>query len=716
MPRQSAFQVENNFTKGLITEATGLNFPENSCTETYDCILSEKGRATRRLGFDYEGDHSTKSVNRTDGAITEFLWHSAGASGDTDIVVVQIGSTLYYYKATTSGSLSGNAFSFTTNLITYKTSGATNAQVAAAPCQYASGNGFLFIVHPFCEPLYVAYSSSGPSKTETQITIQCRDLEGDKTDTDYLNFDTRPGTLSNPHKYNLYNQGWYVSADTAGGGTVQAVTYWDGARTDFPANSDIWWTFKDSNEELNSSYFDRFPATTTPAPKGHYILDEFNTNRTTLSGVTATERNSGTSRPSTVAFHASRIWYSGVNAQEYNQKIYYSQIIDQTTQFGLCYQQQDPTAEDNSDLLPTDGGVIIIPDVGVVKKLFPMQNSLIVFGSNGVWSISGSEGIGFKASDYAINKLSNSQTLSPLSFVDVYGVPIWWNTDGIFTVTANELGSDGVQSLTDDTIKTFFLDIPSESKETVKGYFNPRTRIIQWIYSSTIPSGTQTSYEYDRVLNYNILSKAFYPWTIGKSATSPIVHGIIAYRGPVSESVEAIVTDGSGATVTDVSGDSVIVDALTSLNAGFSFRYLETKYVSGTNWNLSFAQEIDDSYLDWATDSENIDYDSYFYTGYKIHGQAIRFFENNYLTITMLTEANASCFIQGVWDYANSPSGARFTNPQQVYIDRGLRDIQQTRKKIRGRGRSLHYLFYSETGKPFTIHGWSAWETQNAAV
>jgi hypothetical protein len=35
--------VENSFINGLITEATGLNFPEKAVTETSDCIFDIDG-------------------------------------------------------------------------------------------------------------------------------------------------------------------------------------------------------------------------------------------------------------------------------------------------------------------------------------------------------------------------------------------------------------------------------------------------------------------------------------------------------------------------------------------------------------------------------------------------------------------------------------------------------------------------------------------------
>ncbi len=722
MPRQTGFQVENNFTKGLITEATGLNFPENACTETYDCVFSEKGKATRRQGWDYEGNFSTFSVNRTGSVIVEYLWSAAGGDGATNIVVVQVGSTLYYYEAVENGALSGNKFSFTTNLLTYQVTGGSD--VKGNICQFASGNGFLFVVHPLCEPFYVSFNPSGPSKTETAITVRCRDLDGDKTDTDYSNYEVRPTTITNPHHYNLYNQGWYFAANTSTGytspsvtGTAVVYTTWDTAFTNFPSNADIWWLSKDGQGNFNLSYLDQSTTGNTPAPKGHYIIKEFATDRTSLSGITAVERDSNGQRPSTISFFAGRVWYAGVADQEYNQKIYYSQIIDSTENFGKCYQQNDPTSEEVSDLLPSDGGYIIIPDVGAVIKIFPMASSLLVFARNGVWSIAGSEGIGFKATDYAVRKLSAVESLSALSFVDVYGIPIWWNTDGIFTVGGSDnVGNESVTSISDDTIKAFLADIPSESKMFVKGAFNPRTKIVQWVYRNSVPASIEESYTYDKVLNFNILSKAFYPWTISQSAASPLVHGIIVSKGPASEPVALNVIDVALDQVVDSNGLPVVVGHFAELGNSFAFRYYTTKNTAPTAWDATFSQASSTSYLDWTAAGSNIDYTSYFFTGYKVHGEGIRFFENGYLTITMTTEDNASCFLQAVWDYANSPSGARFTNAQQVYIARLLRDIEQTRKKIRGRGRSLHFKFYSETGKPFTIHGWSAWETQDAGV
>src|SRR5690242_10780182 len=99
MPRSTAVAVENNFRNGRITEATGLNFPENACTDELNCIFNLPGNVTRRLGFNFEGNYSTKTIDRTQSVVQSYLWKNVAGSGTTILVVVQVGSTLYFYDA-----------------------------------------------------------------------------------------------------------------------------------------------------------------------------------------------------------------------------------------------------------------------------------------------------------------------------------------------------------------------------------------------------------------------------------------------------------------------------------------------------------------------------------------------------------------------------------------------------------------------------------------
>lgn len=109
MPQQAAAVVENSFINGLVTEATGLNFPEKAVTDTYDCIFDIDGSAYRRTGLDLEQNYTTKTVDKDNKVIVTYLWQNVAGDGDTTVVVAQIGPTLYFYEADGSGIFSAGA-------------------------------------------------------------------------------------------------------------------------------------------------------------------------------------------------------------------------------------------------------------------------------------------------------------------------------------------------------------------------------------------------------------------------------------------------------------------------------------------------------------------------------------------------------------------------------------------------------------------------------
>jgi hypothetical protein len=83
----------------------------------------------------------------------------------------------------------------------------------------AAGKGFLFIAHPFCDPLVAEYDHDTDTLTVVKIVIQVRDFDGVN---DGLANDEEPTTLSPEHHYNLRNQGWVEpgsSDGSLGGGT-----------------------------------------------------------------------------------------------------------------------------------------------------------------------------------------------------------------------------------------------------------------------------------------------------------------------------------------------------------------------------------------------------------------------------------------------------------------------------------------------------------------
>lgn len=706
MARSASVTIENNFSKGLITEATGLNYPENSCVETYDCLFDYFGRASRRLGFDFEASATGLTLDKTGKAINTYHWRNVTGDGTVAFVVVQVGNTLRFYNSVNPPNLSLNLIASSIDLTDFQPSGGPDP--GENECQFADGLSKLYVFHPYLDNFYITYDRNTNTMSATGFTLTMRDFEGDVEDT--LGVDERPvgtfGALTNHHKYNLYNQGWPTNNTF--------LASWDAGRSDMPSNADVWWTFKNASDAFDVSTVANVGRGNTPAPKGHFILNVYDQDRLAVSGIAGLPHTtSGFSRTSTGAFFAGRVFFSGINAPNYTGKIYFTQILERDTQIGQCYQASDPTSEDLFDLLPADGGVIAIPEAGAVYRLFAISSGLLVFATRGIWFITGSTGIGFTASDFTPVKISSIRTVSGTSFVDVNGVPMWWNTDGIFMAQqAQGALSPSVQNLSLTTIQSFFNTIPDRSKVHAKGVFNPLTQIVQWLYRSVEASSIDEDFEFDRILNLDIVTQAFYPWQI--SSGDPKIVGLTTVDGAANQAPLNNVVDNAGNQVIDSSFNNVAAYGFNAIDtSGSTTKYLTSYPVSGNN-TFTFSEANDPQYLDWWTYGAKVDYTSYFITGYKVHGNAVTNFSPMY--VYAYHEGIGKFYIQGVWDYSVATANGRVSSKQLCSFQDVTYSNNHRRVKIRGQGKSLQYLVKSLSGQPFNIIGWAALETGNSNV
>ena len=235
--RPADIVVQSQFSKGRITEATDLNFPPEAAADESNCVFGKNGDVTRRKGFEYETSYVTAPVaHLTTGVVNEYVWHTVAGIGTLSLIVVQVDNLLSFYEVDSTGALSPGIKSFSVDLDDYKTGGSPST--ASVTASFSSGDGRLFVAHPYCETFYVTYDNDTDTITETQLTIKVRDFDGVE---DNLTVDERPSTLSATHKYNIFNQGWWVTnvAQEFGGGVspYQAFKSWVGK---YPSNSDIW--------------------------------------------------------------------------------------------------------------------------------------------------------------------------------------------------------------------------------------------------------------------------------------------------------------------------------------------------------------------------------------------------------------------------------------------------------------------------------------------
>lgn len=853
MPNQTpAPALQNHFQAGLKTEFTGLNFPENAATSTDNCVYTLTGDVLRRGGINAEANHVINEIDQASVAQSSYIWKNVGGDGQTQMLVKQVGSNIYFFQitnATTSNGASNTLIPTIVNIALNQAPGNTN-NVALTECQYADGNGFLVIFHKDCDPTLCAFNSLTQVITPTLISLQTRDFIGIPEPGVADNF--RPSTLSQEHLYNLVNQGWTQGANytasgnpnaggtgpggagavSAGGstagypllynapitgaswyipiitesspsiltvgaivnitfqiavggntnqnaqvtGVVTSYTagtdiiinvlssnywasgsynnqfaffgFWSGGNivsdpfaqfgvtlnisifnkgfigtwhTDllnFPSNSDVWWLYKDNTGVFNpTTTFVNVQQNVGAAPKGSQILNPWNQDRSTVSGVSGLTPVVTTARPSTGAWYQGRIFYTGVNASQqptgdepyttWTENIYFSQIVQTSSDFGKCFQVNDPSAQDLFSILPSDGGVITIQGCGQIYKLFALRFGLLVFAANGVWFIAGSTGIGFAANDYTIVKISNIQSISATSFIDVVGYPLFWNAEGIYQVTPTQQAGSAhspdiqldVQNMVIGTINTFYSDIPQTSIQFARGDYDKLNFIVTWVYKTTQETGIVDRYQMDGSLSYNTITKAFYPYTFPNKINIP----------------------GLANTLCDVK--------YIQLPSGITTPPPTLKYITEINLGagpqfITFFEENDfTTYTDFAVSDPfntgaGYDYSSFFVAGYNLPGQGVRKIQMPYCYLFFREPANSACQVQSLWDYAIAGTSGRWSAKQLITnnIDPTKFNMLYRRVRLLGRGLAVQLKIQSVTGQPFDIMGWSVWDVINPGV
>lgn len=411
-------------------------------------------------------------------------------------------------------------------------------------------------------------------------------------------------------------------------------------------------------------------------------------------------RSASFNRPRCVSFFAGRAFFAGVDGSTNGSNVYFSQVVVDNTKYGLCYQQNDPTSENFADLLATDGGVIKIPEMGRVQRLFPFQTSLMVFADNGVWLIDGSGNNPFAATSYSVRRISNVGMNSPYSVVDVKGVPCWWAEDGIYTVTYDaNYNSTTIKSLTEETIKTVVLSVPAPNRPYIKATFDRLNNYVYWVYNDGTSLTADQLQTFDHVLVFNAKTSAFFPWQFDNTTSNvPVIQGLI-----------------------------YIQDGNRSDSANYGVKYA-IKYTRSATVRFTYAQIKDSTnWKDWSAYSTLIsslsnllDYSSYIVAGYRLDAQAMRNFQSNYVWTFMNNLSNSSVMLQGLWDFTNSSSSGKWSTPQQGYNSlttkgRTYDDVRVSRRVVRGTGKALQVKYYSVTSKPFALIGWGLFESANDA-
>ena len=702
MPQSLIQKTVNNFVKGLITEAAELTFPESASVNESNCDLRRDGSRRRREAVAVESNAVLSSFTISNSEIVGTgTWINVGGNAALEFLVVQKGNTIFFYNKAEL-PYSDQVISGSISLATYEFAGSIGSN--NVKCQYASINGTLIISSGAIDTIVASYD--GTNVSVSSIAFKTRDFEW-QGDTDTYPEEAASDAI---RLYDTTNAGW-----TGDKGDAALTAYKAASSNQLPPLTHPWYAGKDSDNAFDAAEWKLIFAGTTLTGNGHFILDFFSKVRT---GITTETENS---RFKSVASFSGRVFYAGLTSAKNAGTILFSRLVEDNADLGKCHQQNDPTSEYLSDLLATDGGFINIPDAVNIQLLYSFRASLFVFAENGVWQVTGVDGI-FSATAYGINRVSNIGILNPQTFIEADGLPFWWSRFGIHTLAVDEVSGQGSeQNITLPTIQTFWDKISTGAKSKITSVYDNINKKVYWAY----PDNDETvEAKLNNILILDLTLQAFYPWKISDqtSSTSCVV-GCAFYSGFGAAELELDVITAAGDDVVQGT-DDIISTQVSDFNTGDPALVLLVR--DGATNKLTMATFAGDTFLDWG----EANYSSFAESGYDFGGDLIIKKNAPYIAVySRLTETGftgsedagyesirpSSLLVSSAWDFNEN-----FNTAQQAYrlkfpvlVDSGNitnfnypEDVITTRLKVRGHGRSVRLRYESEQGKDFILLGW----------
>jgi len=393
-------------------------------------------------------------------------------------------------------------------------------------------------------------------------------------------------------------------------------------------------------------------------------------------------------RPKAGAFFAGRAWFAGVDTSRLTGRVYFSQVIESDEQYGKCYQVADPTDERISDLVPSDGGVILIPEASNVLKLLPYESSLLVYASNGVWEIGPGDLGYFAANSYSIRKLTDSGTVSAAAVILADNTPMHWGVTDIYAIRRDpRQGFLYEENISQTTINTFYNTISLDAKHEVIGVYDDLSKRAIWVFAKNI---NQTN-AFDRSLMLDLRLGAF--------------------------TVNGFAFDD----------DNFVGGVFILKEAG---EVAKVKYIGilddGTNIAIGEPSNYTD-YTDFGIDEP----ECYLITGFDSLQDPSTFKEAPYITVySRKTEEGydedtlpirpSSTQMRTRWDWADHANASKWGRYQEVYRHRRTyipsdpttdtyndgTPVVITRNSLRGMGRVLQLEFRAGEGKDSWLQGW----------
>lgn len=396
-----------------------------------------------------------------------------------------------------------------------------------------------------------------------------------------------------------------------------------------------------------------------------------------------------------IEFHAGRVFYAGMINSEFNDTIFFSQIVDGIDKAGKCYQEADPTDENFNAIVASDGGAIVIPGLGHVLNMRSLRNSIIVLATNGVWEISGGQRGVFTPDGYSVRNITETASNGPDGSIVVENTLIFTSPDGIYAIAPNQYtGILESQSITEQTIQTLWNDIADAEQERVQMAYDSSQRRMYIMYG---PDGT--SFAIDTMLIYDLRAQGWTKYTFDTPTNNVLMSGLALSSADTTSNNERMKFIYEVSTTTVQVGD---------------FNQTSFDDWDGTNGPLPYVYTAWDNIGDFQSRRQApiiTVYSARTETGYDATGKGAN------------PVNDSSTLMSAYWDWAsdatNEVDRGKITATQQVYRKpRGAFEPTSTsdldgypvvvsRNKVRGRGRVLQLKFEGATDKDSHILGWT---------
>ena len=705
MGQSSGIAGYTTFVGGLVTDTSAINSSDNVIKVGENFDITRRGTLEKRLGLAVE---------------EEVLSESFGSLFDKDFPISNQKLTTYdgkrwevFYQ--TLGSVKPVVLrEEATQNLKYLTSNVDSI---------SSSDRYILVTKGRIVSVWSYNDSDFVFKSDSAIKV--RDFDGLE---DNLDNETRPATLSAAHLYNLENQGWGRSVISNSSNSyntdwkIFAPVSTEGVQSPFPSNADIpaLGIFEDPDSDGRKEFKpDNIKNTylgNARAPMGKNILD------TSVASPRSIQSDSTyvlTSQPQypfsytklCSTFFAGRVFYGGAN------NVFFSQTLGEDDRKAYkCYQEADPTSEEFSEVIATDGGQIKISGASNIFRLEEIGAMLVVFAENGIWAISGGETT-FSATQYSVKKISTYTALNFNSVINFGGGLAFIAQNGVLSLSQNEVTLDGVvSSLTDGKIQELYDTYTAEELRTASLSFSVKENKLYLLIGREL-------------LIYDLVLTAWYMHKVPVGALG------LSYQDDTKlvSSLQTITHEGVDV---EYEAETLVLSTTVATSVVSKMELLYEDEVENRINSCSFS---DLSYFDFKDTEKEQEYEAFFIT-YPVHGgslsttkrikQVACFFERTETGFEENEEGGleyvnpSSCKFQVGWNFPTNTSYIadeynKWSREYEVYRlsrleisnlgDSPLQATEtiSTRTSVRGSGKTMSFKFSSPSGFDCRLLGWT---------